>query len=113
MIEREFASRRQHEAGRKGAPRGTAVLAVAASALVGSLWTGLTDLDAGSVVPVSSGGSAPAVHVVRPGDTFWSIAEQLEPGRDPRPVVDALVRAHGGTVLRAGERITLPHALRP
>jgi hypothetical protein len=81
------------------------------SALVGALWAGVSDFDAGSVVPVSSGAPA-VVHVVKPGDTFWSIAEKLEPGRDPRPVVDALVRAHGGTVLRAGERITLPHPSR-
>lgn len=33
-------------------------------------------------------------YVVRPGDTLWSIAEQLAPGEDPRPLVDALARAN-------------------
>ena len=86
----------------------------AVSALLGALWLGRAHtFDAGSLVPVSSGGREPAiVHVVAPSDTFWSIAERLEPGRDPRPVVDALVRAHGGPVLQAGERIALPHPLR-
>ena len=53
---------------------------------------------------------APRVHyVVQPGDTLWSIARQVAPGRDPRPVVDALVEAndlHGG--LQAGQELTVP-----
>jgi Tfp pilus assembly protein FimV len=53
---------------------------------------------------------APRVHyVVQPGDTPWSIARQVAPGRDPRPVVDALVEAnnlHGG--LQAGQELTVP-----
>jgi hypothetical protein len=89
-------------------------MAVVASALVGALWAGLPEgFDTASVERVASHGAvSEAVHVVAPGDTFWSLAERLEPGRDPRPVVDALVRAHGGPVLRAGYRIALPHPLR-
>jgi Tfp pilus assembly protein FimV len=53
---------------------------------------------------------APRVHyVVQPGDTLWSIARQVAPDRDPRPVVDALVEAndlHGG--LQAGQELTVP-----
>jgi Tfp pilus assembly protein FimV len=53
---------------------------------------------------------APQVHyVVRPGDTLWSIARQVAPGRDPRPVVDALVKAnhlHGD--LQAGQELSVP-----
>ena len=87
--------------------------AVVASALVGALWAGLPEgFDTASVEHVSSRGAvSPAVHVVAPGETFWSLAERLEPGRDPRPLVDALVRAHGGRVLRAGDRVALPHPL--
>jgi hypothetical protein len=49
----------------------------------------------------------PAVRsvVVRPGDSIWSIAERLAPGRDPRPVVDELVRERGGTALQPGETV--------
>jgi Tfp pilus assembly protein FimV len=53
---------------------------------------------------------APRVHyVVQPGDTLWSIARRMAPGRDPRPVVDAMVEAnhlHGG--LQAGQELSVP-----
>jgi len=48
-------------------------------------------------------------YVVEPGDTLWSIARRVAPGRDPRPVVDALVEAndlHGG--LQAGQELSVP-----
>lgn len=61
------------------------------------------------------GGSTPAAperhpaHVastiVRPGDSLWTVAGRLAPGRDPRPVVDALSDARHGTVLTPGETI--------
>jgi Tfp pilus assembly protein FimV len=55
-------------------------------------------------------GPAPRVHyVVEPGDTLWSIARRVAPGRDPRPVVDAMVKAnglHGG--LQAGQELSIP-----
>jgi hypothetical protein len=55
--------------------------------------------------PLAAPERAPAVtrHVVRPGDSLWSIAERLEPGRDPRPVVDALVADRGSGPLVPGE----------
>ncbi len=43
--------------------------------------------------------------VVRAGDSLWSIAERLEPGRDPRPVVDALEQARRGAPLMPGETV--------
>jgi Tfp pilus assembly protein FimV len=52
---------------------------------------------------------APRVHyVVQPGDTLWSIARRVAPGRDPRPVVDGMVEAndlHGG--LQAGQELVV------
>lgn len=47
------------------------------------------------------------VYVVQPGDTYWSIAEALAPGDDPRPVVDRLREATGDDVLQPGERLVL------
>lgn len=47
------------------------------------------------------------VHVVAPGDTLWSIASRLDPGGDPRPLVDALADRVGGPELRVGQRIPL------
>jgi hypothetical protein len=50
----------------------------------------------------------PARVVVGPGDSLWSIAERLEPGEDPRPIVDALAEARGGAPLIPGETIVWP-----
>jgi hypothetical protein len=46
--------------------------------------------------------------VVQPGDSLWSIAERLAPGEDPRPIVDALAEARGGTALVPGETVVWP-----
>jgi nucleoid-associated protein YgaU len=32
--------------------------------------------------------------VVRPGDTVWSVAVRASGGADPRPLVDAIIRAN-------------------
>lgn len=49
---------------------------------------------------------------VQPGDTLWSIARGLAPGRDPRPVVDQIRRLNrlDRDTLRAGELLLLPQA---
>ena len=49
------------------------------------------------------------IYVVEAGDTPWSIARRVAPGRDPRPVVDALIEANdlrGG--LQAGQELSVP-----
>lgn len=43
--------------------------------------------------------------VVKSGDTLWSIASHLEPNKDPRGVVDTLVKARGTSNLIVGETI--------
>jgi hypothetical protein len=48
------------------------------------------------------------VHVVQPGDTYWSIAESVAHDGDLRTFVDALVDANGGRPLVAGDRIEVP-----
>ena len=47
-------------------------------------------------------------YVVEQGDSLWSIAEELAPGEDPRPVVDALAEARGDAPLIPGETIVWP-----
>jgi LysM repeat protein len=47
-------------------------------------------------------------YVVQPGDTMWSIAEQLYPGSDIALVVDSLVSLNGGTAIDVGQRVLLP-----
>jgi nucleoid-associated protein YgaU len=51
---------------------------------------------------------APAVYVVQPGDTLWTIAERVAPDVDRRDVVAQLSDAAGGTDLVPGQRIELP-----
>ncbi len=47
---------------------------------------------------------------VAPGDSLWSIAEDVAPTADPRDVVDAIVRLNAldGVVVSAGQRIAIP-----
>ncbi len=49
-------------------------------------------------------------YVVQPGDTLWAIAQRLEPGRDPRPLVDAIAAANGVAPgnLVPGQTLVLP-----
>lgn len=50
------------------------------------------------------------VHVVQPGETYWSIVEDLEAPGDLRRDVDALMAANGGRPLHAGDALVVPAA---
>jgi hypothetical protein len=65
--------------------------------------------------PSSSGAPAipvraatPQVHVVQPGDSYWSIASSLDRPGDVRQVVDAISTANGGRALQVGDRVSVP-----
>jgi hypothetical protein len=60
----------------------------------------------GTPHPVA-GTSAPAVHVVQPGETLWSIARTIAPEGDVRLVVDRLVDLNGSAPLMVGQRLEL------
>jgi len=45
-------------------------------------------------------------YAVQPGDSLWTIAEEIAPGTDPRPIVDQLSAERDGRPLLVGERIT-------
>jgi nucleoid-associated protein YgaU len=52
--------------------------------------------------------AATVTYTVEPGDTLWSIARRVAPGRDPRPVVDRLIEAnHLQGSLQAGQQLTV------
>ena len=57
----------------------------------------------------SSGAGTPGSHVVRPGETVWSIALASYEG-DPREHVSAIVDANDldGAMIRVGQRLVLP-----
>jgi Tfp pilus assembly protein FimV len=110
MIEQTFAL--AGEAGREVARtpltrRGRALARTLAIALVVAVFL--------LVAPGLARGDGPdqpaprVTYVVEPGDTLWSIARRVAPGRDPRPVVDGLIEAndlHGG--LQAGQELSIP-----
>jgi LysM repeat protein len=58
--------------------------------------------------PAIAAPAPPPVHVVRAGDTYWSIAVSLGRPGDVRAVVDELVAANGHRALQPGDRLTLP-----
>ncbi len=62
-------------------------------------------------VDVAAASSDEATQIVQRGDTLWTIAERLAPGRDPRPIVDALADRNGGTDLRVGQLLVIPRDL--
>ena len=79
------------------------VLAVAVVAAV-VLSTQGVQADDGSA-PVTG---EPIRYVVQPGDSLWSIAEDLAPGADPRPVVHQLERRVGSASLQLGQVVVIP-----
>ena len=73
-------------------------------------WAELTNDSQGSAQALAGPGDQ--LLVAEAGDTFWSLALELAPGDDPRPVVDALVAANGGTNhIDVGQRIVVPASL--
>lgn len=48
------------------------------------------------------------VRVIQPGQTYWSIAEELGGPSDIRARVAVLEEANGGRALRAGDRLVIP-----
>lgn len=81
-------------------------LLVAWQAVVGV--TALFADPAPDVVPAQAVAAPPftgTTYVVQPGDSLWSIAKRVAPGRDPRPVVDELSHRLGGAPLRPGQPI--------
>jgi hypothetical protein len=62
-------------------------------ALVAAAWAGPAVRALGS--PETPARVSRASYVVREGDTLWTIARELAPGSDPRPVVDLLSAANG------------------
>ena len=86
-------------------------MAIAAIALIAVL---MSPLAAAAVRP---GGpeQAPVAQrtlVVQPGDTLWSIAQQVRPGADPRETIAWIQDANGVEAggLQVGQALTVPAA---
>ena len=46
--------------------------------------------------------------IVQPGDTLWTVARQLQPTGDVRPLVQRLSELNGGASLQVGQALRLP-----
>ena len=62
---------------------------IASVLVAGSVLIGTHAVSAGQTHPKSS-----VVYHVRSGDTLWMIASELAPEKDPREVVDLLMKAN-------------------
>jgi hypothetical protein len=62
-------------------------------ALVAAAWAGPAVRALGT--PETPARVSRASYVVREGDTLWTIAQELAPGSDPRPVVDLISTMNG------------------
>lgn len=56
---------------------------------------------------VPSSGVA-TIHVVQPGESLWSIAQQERPHADMTQLVEALLRLNGGSTIHVGQELVLP-----
>jgi hypothetical protein len=59
--------------------------------------------------PASQPIEGPTVAVeAAPGDTLWSLAREVHPTGDVRPVVEAMVADRGSAAVAAGEQVEVP-----
>lgn len=81
-----------------------AVIALSAAVLGGG--AALASRDAGAPAGAFS------TVTVAAGESLWTIAEEVAPDRDPRDVVDELVRLNAldTVVVQAGQRLAIPAA---
>lgn len=58
------------------------------------------------------GGHGMVRTIVRPGQTLWTIAEQVDPGADPRITIAQIVDDNelGGTTIQAGQVLWVPRS---
>lgn len=63
--------------------------------------------DLGAPAPAAIEGPTVAVEA-GPGDTLWSLARQVHPEGDVRPVVEAMVADRGTAAVEVGQQVRVP-----
>ncbi|MDT0186265.1 LysM peptidoglycan-binding domain-containing protein [Microbacterium sp. ARD31] len=97
--------------------RGRRVLAVLAAVPAATVLAGAI-IGGGSALAGREEGAPAgtfATVTVDPGDSLWSIAEEVAPSADPRDVVAAIssLNALNGVGLQAGQRLAIPAEYAP
>ncbi len=92
--------------------RGRRVL-LAVAALPLAIGIGFAALSGGSAAASGEGAGAAASFesvTVMPGDTLWSIAEEIAPAADPREVIGEISRLNmlAGGALQIGDELAIP-----
>lgn len=85
----------------------TLVLMVGAVAIGRGTFAGFAPDAPSAAAAAAVGAEGGRTVMVRPGDTMWSIARDLQPTGDIRPMVDRLVAAHGSSAIAPGDRIAI------
>lgn len=64
----------------------------------------------GAVATAEPGSTGTGIHVVRPGETLWSIAHVVAPGADPRGTVSRIMDLNGmaSASVAAGRALVVP-----
>jgi LysM repeat protein len=104
-----IALRRMYLRRRIAAVITSVVLVWLAVSALGAVAAAVTGSPAGA--PAGAGAPAAASHVVRSGETLWSIAVGLGRGGDVRDTVDAIAEANGVDDLVPGQVLVIPPEL--
>jgi hypothetical protein len=84
------------------------VLGIAAFVGLDQLRTTVGHAVADPLPPATAPSGEVVARPVGAGETLRSIAEELRPGQDPRPLVDRLARLNGGSAITAGGSVLVP-----
>jgi hypothetical protein len=69
----------------------------------------LAGVAAGWSTPAPAAIEGPTVAVeAEPGDTLWTLAREVHPDGDVRPVVEAMVAERGTAAVEVGEQVRVP-----
>jgi len=75
---------------------------IASAMVAGSILIGTHAVSAGQAHPRPA-----VVYHVQAGDTLWTIASKLAPSKDPREIIDALLKANhlGSPTIQPGQTL--------
>lgn len=96
-----------HQTGLRLTRRGRLVITVVCAAIAAGVATSAGQAAIASDEPQAGG---TAVHVVRPGESLWTIATEVAPGADPRETVSRIMDLNGmgSAAVSAGRALVVP-----